>query len=186
MTNPCTTCGGSGIVMFPHPIEGYLRPQSCSACRPAQPAPVTTSTPVEIGGQEFTLVTLPELPPEALVLAPKTFDSLANHTIKMGYWAEFKACMFDEVEAGPCLMCDKMIMADKAYGPKQAGTIQMSFGYGSPAHDVLGYDGFICDQCAMPFREKMLAQTIVRMQKLHDQAIADGVQFATDEDLKSI
>ena len=73
------------------------------------------------------------------------------------------ADLWTEFEAGPCLICDKMIMADNAYGPKDAGTVKMYFGYGSHAHDVLGYDGVICDTCAMPFREKMLAQTRLRM-----------------------
>jgi hypothetical protein len=91
--------------------------------------------------------------------------------------------IFTPYHLGSCLVCDKQIMADKAYGPKDAGHIEMSFGYGSHAHDVLAYKGFICDVCAMPFREKMLAQTRDRLVENRRRMIEDGVQFASVEDL---
>lgn len=40
--NPCTVCGGTGHILVPHPLLGYLRPMSCG-CRFNLPGSVTYS-----------------------------------------------------------------------------------------------------------------------------------------------
>lgn len=40
--NPCTVCGGTGHILVPHPLLGYLRPMSCG-CRFNLPGSVAYS-----------------------------------------------------------------------------------------------------------------------------------------------
>jgi hypothetical protein len=143
--------------MVPHPIKGYLRPHHCPACHQA-PAGVSTWT----GGG----------------LVPGGSGVPLSDTAVYGSLV------------GCCALCRKRIMGEVLYGPIKAGTFQMGFGYGSPAHDVMGYDGFICDACtsALPPETlvEMKQQTLDRLTANRKRWIAQGVKFATWEDLDQV
>lgn len=91
---------------------------------------------------------------------------------------------------GQCCMCQRVIVGDPsgfkhvAPMPRWAGTVKMSFGYGSE-HDICSFDGLICDRCADGFRKRMLVQTRSWMEMQHARLQRRGVRFATKREILS-
>ncbi len=89
---------------------------------------------------------------------------------------------------GRCCMCERVVVGDPSGFrhvppmPRNAGTIEMGFGYGS-RHDVCGFDGLICDDCADQFKARMLVQTRERMARTRARLVRQGVRFATRREL---
>lgn len=89
---------------------------------------------------------------------------------------------------GRCFLCERVVVGDPSGFrhlpplPRNAGHVSMSFGYGS-RHDVSGFDGLICDDCAQPFKATMAGQTRERLAQRRASLIRQGCRFATDREI---
>jgi hypothetical protein len=92
------------------------------------------------------------------------------------------------VYLGRCFLCSRVIVGDPsgfkhvAPMPRNAGTVEMAFGFGS-RHDICAFDGLICDDCAERFKAAMLVQTRERLSMNRARLRRQGVRFATKRDL---
>lgn len=92
------------------------------------------------------------------------------------------------VYLGRCFLCAKVVVGDPSGFkhvppmPRNAGTVEMGFGFGS-RHDICSFDGLVCDDCADRFKAAMLVQTRARLAMNRARLRRHGVRFATKRDL---
>lgn len=88
-------------------------------------------------------------------------------------------------EARTCFLCKRILEWCPLYGIRGGGDVALGFGYGS-RHDIMSFTGVICDTCADPLKPQMLIQTRIRLAERRKELEAQGVKFATEEDMRDI